>query len=141
MSYTYLKKINKKLPEFEGANWLIRIPLAIVFIQQGFSKLPFDPTTAEAYGLPLLIWLFVIISELLAGFGLLFGGILRSVDLLKWFGDFLTRFCGTIMVVIISGVIIINKPESFIEVLLYDNLHIILYCGGLFFALRGNRVK
>tara|TARA_B100000963_G_C22499504_1_gene613082 strand:+ start:276 stop:701 length:426 start_codon:yes stop_codon:yes gene_type:complete len=138
---SYLKKVNDKLPDFNGSNWLIRIPLAIVFIQQGFSKLPFNPNSAESYGLPVIIWLFVIICELLAGFGLLFGGILRTLGFLRLFGDFLTRFSGTIVVVIISGVIIVSKPDSFIEVLLYDHFHIILYCAGLFFALRGNRAK
>ena len=135
------KKINPKLPEFEGSNWLIRIPLAIVFIQQGFSKIPFDPSTAEAYGLPLIIWFLVIVSELLAGFGLVFGGIFRSSGITSLVGDLLTRFSGTIMVCVISGVIIVSNPDSFVEVLLYDHIHVVLFCGGLFFALRGNRVK
>ena len=141
MIYTKLKKINQKFPEFKGANWLIRIPLAIIFIQQGLDKLPFDPSTAEAYELPLSVWFMVIISELLAGFGLLFGGILRSLKILNLIGDFLTRFSGTIMVCIITGVIILSDPESFIEILLYDHIHVMLYCGGLFFTLRGNRAK
>ena len=141
MIYTKLKKINQKFPEFKGANWLIRIPLAIIFIQQGLDKLPFDPSTAEAYELPLSVWFMVIISELLAGFGLLFGGILQSLKILNLIGDFLTRFSGTIMVCIITGVIILSDPESFIEILLYDHIHVMLYCGGLFFALRGNRAK
>ena len=141
MINTELRKINRKLPEFKGSNWLIRIPLAIVFVQQGISKIPFDPSTAEAYGLPLILWFTVIISELLAGFGLLFGGILRTLGILSLIGDFLTRFSGTIMVCVITGVIIVNDPDSFVEVLLYDHIHVMLYCGGLFFALRGNRAK
>ena len=141
MTYTKLKKLNQKFPEFKGANWLIRIPLAIIFIQQGLDKLPFDPSTAEAYELPLIVWFMVISSELLAGFGLLLGGILQSLKILNLVGDFLTRFSGTIMVCIITGVIILSDPESFIEILLYDHIHVMLYCGGLFFALRGNRAK
>ena len=141
MIHTKLKKINQKFPEFKGANWLIRIPLAIIFIQQGLDKLPFDPSTAEAYELPLIVWFMVISSELLAGFGLLLGGILQSLKILNLIGDFLTRFSGTIMVCIITGVIIVSDPESFIEILLYDHIHVMLYCGGLFFALRGNRAK
>ena len=141
MTYTKLKKLNQKFPEFKGANWLIRIPLAIIFIQQGLDKLPFDPSTAETYELPLIVWFMVISSELLAGFGLLLGGILQSLKILNLIGDFLTRFSGTIMVCIITGVIILSDPESFIEILLYDHIHVMLYCGGLFFALRGNRAK
>ena len=129
MTYTKLKKLNQKFPEFKGANWLIRIPLAIIFIQQGLDKLPFDPSTAETYELPLIVWFMVISSELLAGFGLLLGGILQSLKILNLIGDFLTRFSGTIMVCIITGVIILSDPESFIEILLYDHIHVMLYCG------------
>tara|TARA_B100000242_G_C43011820_1_gene470412 strand:- start:896 stop:1321 length:426 start_codon:yes stop_codon:yes gene_type:complete len=137
----YLKKLYKNCPEFEGSNWLIRIPLIMVFIQQGFDKLPFDQSTADAYGLPTLIWFSVILFELIAGFGLLFGGMLRSLGFFVLLGDILTRFSGIIMVSIITGVIVVSKPESFFEIILYDHFHVILYCGGLFFALRGNRVK
>ncbi len=138
---TELKEINAKLPEFRGSNWLIRIPLAIVFIQQGLSKIPFDSSTAEAYGLSSFIWFLVITSELVAGFGLLSGGILRTFGFFNLIGDFLTRFSGTIMVGIITGVIIKSNPDSFLDVVLYDHIHLMLYCGGLFFALRGNREK
>jgi len=136
-----LKKLNEKVPEFKGSNWLIRIPLATVFIQQGVSKIPFDLSTAEAYGLASWVWFLVIISELLAGFGLLFGGVLRTLGFLSLLGDLLTRFSGTIMVGIITGVIIVSNPDSFLEIILYDHIHVMLYCGGLFFALRGNRAN
>ncbi len=136
-----IKELIQNIPEFKGSNWLIRIPLAIVFIQQGMSKIPFDISTAEAYGLPSLIWFMVIMSELLAGFGLLFGGILLSLGFFTWFADFLTRFSGTIMVSIIIGVILISNPDNFLDILLYDHIHVMLCCGGLFFALRGNRAK
>ena len=86
MTYTKLKKLNQKFPEFKGANWLIRIPLAIIFIQQGLDKLPFDPSTAETYELPLIVWFMVISSELLAGFGLLLGGIFHSLKILNLIG-------------------------------------------------------
>ena len=54
-------------------------------------------------------------------------------------GDIITRFSGIVICGIMTGVILIGEPESFWYVLLYDNLHVMLYCGGLFFALRGNR--
>ena len=34
----------------------------------------------------------------------------------------------------------IGEPESFMDVILYDNLHVFLWVGGLIFALRGNRL-
>ena len=134
-----LQKILRKLPDFKGSNWLIRIPLSIIFLQQGFSKIPIDSSMAETYSLPLFLWYLVILSELTAGIGIIFGGILKSLGLVPFFGDFLTRFSGIIIVSIICGVIIISNPDSMIEVLFYDHIHVMLFSGGLYFALRGNR--
>jgi putative oxidoreductase len=55
------------------------------------------------------------------------------------FGELLTRFSGFTIGCIMTGVIWIAQPESIWDVLLYDNLHVLLWVGGLFFALRGNR--
>ena len=38
-----------------------------------------------------------------------------------------------------TGVIWVVQPDSLLDVLLYDNLHVLLWVGGLFFALRGAR--
>ena len=38
-----------------------------------------------------------------------------------------------------TGVIWVGQPESFMDVILYDNLHVLLWVGGLYFALRGVR--
>ena len=134
-----LQKILRKLPDFKGSNWLIRFPLSIIFLQQGFSKIPIDSSMAEIYSLPLFLWYLVILSELTAGIGIIFGGILKSLGLVPFFGDFLTRFSGIIIVSIICGVIIISNPDSMIEILFYDHIHVMLFSGGLYFALRGNR--
>ena len=129
----------KKIPEFKGANWLIRVPLAIVFILQGLQKFPVTIEDAEAFGLPMSVWFFVAWGELFAGIGLLVGGL--TIALKDGVGDVLTRFSGIVICGIMTGVILIQQPESISYVLLYEHFHLMLYCGGLFFALRGNRVK
>ena len=129
-----LEQYLKKIPEFRGANWLLRIPVAVVFILQGLQKLPLDPVEAEMWGLPMTVWFFVAWGELFSGIGLLIGGVVYA-----GMGDIITRFSGIVICGIMTGVILIGEPESFWYVLLYDNLHVMLYCGGLFFALRGNR--
>ena len=129
-----LEQYLKKIPEFRGANWLLRIPVAVVFILQGLQKLPLDPAEAEMWGLPMTVWFFVAWGELFSGIGLLIGGTVYA-----GMGDIITRFSGIVICGIMTGVILIGEPESFWYVLLYDNLHVMLYCGGLFFALRGNR--
>ena len=86
--------IVRSLPEFCMSHWLLRIPLAIVFIQQGLSKFPVTLEDAEAFDLPYLVWWIVSYGELGAGIGLLVGGLLASWAWVRDYGDMLTRFCG-----------------------------------------------
>ena len=45
-----LKEIIMKIPVFRRlSHWLLRIPLIIVFMQQGLSKMPVTPETADAF--------------------------------------------------------------------------------------------
>ena len=140
-------KLLKLIPDFCLSHWLLRIPLAIVFLQQGISKLPFSLDDADSWELPYLIWWFVVYGEIGSGIGLIFSGIMVSKiagDYIWDFwiqdlGDILTRFSGIVMCCIVTGVIWISEPASFWDVILYDNLHVFLWVGGLFFALRGSR--
>ena len=50
-----IRKIYEKIPEFCLSHWLFRIPVAIVFIQQGLDKIPVDVETAESFGLTYLV--------------------------------------------------------------------------------------
>ena len=43
-----------------NVDWLIRIPLSIVFLQQGVSKLPFSAEDAASFDLPVLVWVVVV---------------------------------------------------------------------------------
>ena len=138
-----MKKILKNVPEFCQSHWLWRIPLAIVFIQQGWWKMPIDMAEAESYGLSYLTWWVVTYGEFLAGIGLLVGGVMNiqwMYEVPDWVGDMITRFSGITICCIMTGVIWIGDPESILDVLFYDNLHVLLWVGGLYFALRGNRV-
>ena len=135
MSY---KTVVSRIPEFCYSHWLLRIPLAIVFLQQGISKWPIDLDSAASYDLPLVVWAFVVLGEIGAGVGLLVGGLFPKKFLWE-LGDLITRFSGITICSIMTGVIWIGQPDTFMDVLLYDNLHVLLWVGGLFFALRGNR--
>ena len=132
------KSLVSRIPEFCYSHWLLRIPLAIIFLQQGISKWPIDLETAASYDLPLLVWAFVVLGEIGAGVGLLIGGLFPKKFLWE-LGDLVTRFSGITICSIMTGVIWIGQPETFMDVILYDNLHVLLWVGGLFFALRGNR--
>ena len=119
-----------------NVDWLLRVPLAIVFLQQGISKLPISAEEASGYELPMLVWTFVILGEIGAGIGLIAGGLIQKL----WtsLADMITKFSGFVIGCIMTGVIWIGQPESLIDVLLYDNLHVFLWVGGLFFAMKGN---
>ena len=112
--------------------------MAIVFLQQGISKWPIDLESAQSFELPLLVWTYVVLGEIGAGVGLLVGGLFTKKFLWE-LGDVITRFSGITMCCIMTGVIWIGQPESFWDVILYDNLHVLLWVGALYFALRGNR--
>ena len=119
-----------------NVDWLLRVPLAIVFLQQGISKLPISAEEASGYELSMLVWTFVVLGEIGAGIGLIVGGLVQK--LWSWIADMITRFSGFVIGSIATGVIWIGQPESLVDVLLYDNLHVFLWAGGLFFALKGN---
>jgi putative oxidoreductase len=143
---TYLTNYWHRLPDFDWSHILLRIPLAVVFITQGLSKMPFDPAAAAAFGLPALVWWFVVYGEIAAGIGLLIGALptlprIRDLPVLAELGDIITRFSGIVMCCVITGVIwVVLKPESVWQFILTDYLHFSLWIGGLYFALRGNWV-
>tara|TARA_R100001440_G_scaffold22737_1_gene37116 strand:- start:302 stop:712 length:411 start_codon:yes stop_codon:yes gene_type:complete len=134
-----MQKVVGKIPDFCLSHWLLRIPLATVFLQQGLFKLPVTEIGAASFDLPYLVWWIVTWGEIGAGLGLVFGGVIAAWDKLAALGDLLTRFSGFTMGCIMTGVIWISQPESIMDVILYDNLHVLLWVGGLYFALRGNR--
>ena len=100
-----------------------------------------NEATAEAFGLPLLVWWFVAYGEVGSALGLIVGGILGIIfteGLKSNLADLLTRFSGITMACVVTGVIWIMVPTDLMDVLLNDYLNVSLYVGGLYFALRGN---
>tara|TARA_B100000900_G_C20224136_1_gene571096 strand:+ start:112 stop:528 length:417 start_codon:yes stop_codon:yes gene_type:complete len=123
------------------ATFLLRIPLSVMFLQQGLSKFPVNEETAESFGLPYIVWWFVAFGEVGSAIGLIVGGILGIIftkGLISELSDLLTRFSGITMTCVVTGVIWLMMPDSLMDVVLNDYLHLSLYVGGLYFALRGN---
>ena len=139
-----IKNYWKTLPDFSWSNLLLRIPLALIFINQGLAKLPFDAAGGAAFGISSLVWWFVAYGEVLAGAGLLAGGVatlyrIRDIPYVAEIGDAVTRFSGIVMCCVATGVIwVVLKPESLLTFILTDYMHFSLWIGGLYFALRGN---
>ena len=117
------------------AQFFLRVPVSILFLQQGFSKLPI--TDENPYGLPSVVWWFVTFGEIGAGFGIILGGVMGFKYLIG-LGDLITRFSGITMACIVTGVIWISYPTDLMSVLIKDYLHVSLYFVGIYFALAGN---
>jgi len=132
------KNFVNKIPEFCMTHWLLRIPLIVVFLQQGMDKWPIDINDSPVE-LTLLVWSVVVLGELGAAVGLLAGGLIGLQKYFKELGDIITRFSGITIASIMTGVIWTGEPESFTDVILYDHIHVLLWVGGMYFALRGNR--
>ena len=132
------KNFVNKIPEFCMTHWLLRIPLIVVFLQQGMDKWPIDVNDSPVE-LTLLVWSVVVLGELGAAVGLFVGGIIGLQKRIKELGDLITRFSGITIASIMTGVIWTGEPESFTDVILYDHFHVLLWVGGMYFALRGNR--
>ena len=123
------------------ATFFLRIPLSLLFLQQGLDKFPVNQETADIFELPYIVWWFVAFGEVGSGIGLLVGGVLGIIftnGLISNLADLLSRFSGITMTCVMTGVIWLMKPDSLMEVILNDYLHVSLYVGGLYFALRGN---
>ena len=132
------------------ATFLLRIPLSVMFLQQGLMKYNGDMgLEAEMWNLPYIVWWFVTFGEIGAAIGLIVGGVIGVMPWHRWFsefmqnfilnlGDLITRFSGITMTCVVTGVIWLMAPSSFCDVIWRDYLHVSLYVGGLYFALRGN---
>jgi putative oxidoreductase len=131
-------KLVNKIPEFCLTHWLLRLPLIVVFTQQGLNKWPIDVNDSPVE-LTLLVWSVVVLGELGAALGLVVGGVIGLQKRIKELGDMITRFSGITIASIMTGVIWTGEPESFTDVILYDHFHVLLWVGGMYFALRGNR--
>jgi putative oxidoreductase len=139
-----VKNYWQQLPDISFSHILLRIPLSLLFINQGLSKFPFDPAVGEGMGISALVWWFVCYGEVAAGLGLLIGGMatipkIKDISFVAVSGDMVTRFSGIVMCSVTTGIIwTVLKPESLLTFMMTDYMHFSLWTGGLYFGLRGN---
>ncbi|MEM6462334.1 MAG: hypothetical protein AAF724_10495 [Pseudomonadota bacterium] len=131
---SYIARASRELPSFSMAHWFLRLPLAAIIMQQGFSKFPLAADEAASYGLPLILWSSAAIGEFAAGAALIAGGAFRN-----WAGELITRAAGLAIAAIVAGVLMVAYWAPPLDILLYNQFHVLLLVGGIYFALRGNR--
>ena len=142
---TFLEKLAS--PFFNIAHWILRLGLGISFFLHGFGKLPISPGFVQWLGskgvfapevfAPLLAW-----GEILAGLGIIVGGILVSANSL---GNIITRISGGAVGVIMISAIFIAHSDWALFVgergqVLFASEQIFLLLLGLYFAIRGNEI-
>ncbi len=129
-----IERFSNSLPEFCKAHWLLRLPISIIFFQQGVSKFPLSVEDASSYDIPFLLWSLAAIGEITVSVLIIFGGLLRNM-----LGDLISRLAGVVCVFILLGVIITTNWGPILDIILYDHIHVLLLVCGLLFALRGNK--
>ncbi|MEM9813420.1 MAG: hypothetical protein AAF913_12180 [Pseudomonadota bacterium] len=121
------------LPDIRAAHWILRALMAAIIIREGVAKAPITAEGAEAFGVPLILWGMAAFGEIVAGSLLLIGGAIRTRT-----GDLMTRAGGLFLAVIVASVIAVVYWAPPVELFLYNQLHLMLLTGGLYFAFRGN---
>ena len=139
-----MSKLNNALDSmakpFTGiAPWLLRFSLGISFFLHGYGKFPLPPQKMvvwfESKGIiwPELITSLVALGEVIAGIGIVLGGLLFNQ-----LGNLITRLSGGAVVVIMIGAFAIAHPDWFITKDLFMSEQIFLFILGLYFAIKGN---
>ena len=139
-----MSKLNNALDSmakpFSGiAPWLLRLSLGISFFLHGYGKFPLPPQKMvvwfESKGIiwPELITSLVALGEVIAGIGIILGGLLFNQ-----LGNLITRLSGGAVVVIMIGAFAIDHPDWFITKDLFMSEQIFLFILGLYFAIKDN---
>lgn len=131
-----LDGLARRLPRAAFAHWLIRLPLAGVLLRYGIDKFPLSADVAAGWGVPLTLWALAGLGEIAAALMLLAGGLLRGAA-----GDLVTRAAGAMAALIVAGVVVVAYWAPPLDLLLFNQFHILLICCGLYLALSGNRLR
>jgi uncharacterized membrane protein YphA (DoxX/SURF4 family) len=136
MAYTtdVFVRTTRALPRGTHAHWLLRLPLALVLVQQGIDKFPLSADAAAGFGLPFALWALAAVGEIGAGALLIVAGFLRGA-----LGNLLTRIAGAGLAVIVLGVLFVAYGGTPADWVIFNQFHLLLMAGGLYFALTGGR--
>lgn len=135
-AFDFIDRTARVLPRASFAHWLVRLPLAAVLLQNGFDKFPLSAEMAAGFGLPLALWALAAVGEVAVGLMLLAGGLMRGAA-----GDLVTRIAGAGAAAIVAGVIWVAYWAPPLDLLMFNQFHILLMCLGLYLALAGSQAR
>lgn len=112
------------------AHWLLRVPLALVLMQYGLEKFPLSAEIAAGWGLPLWVWALAGVGEIAIALLLITSGFLRGAA-----GTLATRIAGFGASIIVAGVIVVAYWAPPLDLLMFNQFHILLLGASLYPAL------
>ena len=127
--------VNDFLKNFEAlASLFLRLGISIAFIIHGWNKFPLPPQgLIEYFDLSPFLASFVALSEVFVGIILIIGGFIKNP-----YGNFITRFAGLTIIIIMVNIFVIAHQDWFITKKLFTSEQIFLLIGGIYFLLKGN---
>jgi len=146
-----MKKLNNLLDSIAKpfdilAPWLLRIGLGTSFILHGIGKFPMPAEwfvrflEGEGIIYPELIASMVAVGEVVAGAGIIIGGLLNTkANFFYSNGHLITRLSGGAISVIMVGALLIAHKDWLVTQELFMSEQIFLLILGLYFAIKGNK--
>lgn len=129
----FATRMAQSLPSTGHAHWLLRLPLTLVLLQYGFDKFPLSADVAAGWGLPLWLWAIAGIGEVAFGLLLIASGFMKGQ-----IGELATRIAALVSAVIIAGVIVVAYWAPPLDLLLFNQFHILLLGCALYLSFHRN---
>ncbi len=128
-------RIERRLPRLGIGQWMLRIPLAAILVNQGLTKIYGGMAlNAEAFGIPLWAFALATFVDFAAPAALILGGLIATFER-HWTADVLTRLAGFAIATSTIAVIAIVYGGGH---WLGWQFQMLITAGGLFFLIRGN---
>lgn len=132
-AFDVIDRTARALPRATSAHWFLRLALGWVLLRYGSGKFPLAAEDAAGFGVPFVLWALAAVGEIAVALLLVAGGLLRG-----GLGDLVTRLAGAGAAVIVAGVVYVAYWAPPLDLLLFNQFHLLLFACGLFFALAGN---
>lgn len=128
-------RIDRRMPRFGMGQWMLRVPLAAILVNQGLSKVYGGvAANADALGIPLWAFGLATFTDFAAPAALILGGLIAVFER-HWAADLLTRLGGFAIAASTIAVIAVVYGGGH---WLGWQFQMLITAGGLFFLIRGN---
>lgn len=135
-TFDFLDRTARALPRAAFAHWFPRLALGWVLFHYGAGKFPLSADDAAGFGVPFALWALAAAGEIAVALMLVAGGLIRGGP-----GDLVTRLAGAGAAVIVAGVVYVAYWAPPLDLLMFNQFHLLLFACGLYFALAGDATR